>query len=105
MLLGVIGTILHCCRCFYDDPGTGGTTYCFCPCDGWFDLGAGGGEGCVAVIIVLVVIFVIMGIVYGLFAVTVIVQSVWQRHYHILMKRKLTQVLNSCTFNLIAIAK
>ena len=49
-------------------------------------------EACFALVIVFVVIFAILGIAYGFLAATMAIQRIWQRHYHILTKRELTQV-------------
>lgn len=51
-------------------------------------------EACFALVIVFVVIFAILGIAYGFLAATMAIQRIWQRHYHILTKRELTQVMN-----------
>ncbi|GKA82661.1 zinc finger, RING-CH-type containing protein [Tanacetum coccineum] len=48
-------------------------------------------EVCLALVVVFVVIFVILGIAYGFLAGTMVIQRIWQRHYHILTKRELTQ--------------
>lgn len=49
-------------------------------------------EACFALVIIFVVIFAILGIAYGFLAATMAIQRIWQRHYHILTKRELTQV-------------
>lgn len=52
-------------------------------------------EACVALVLVFVVIFAILGIAYGFLAATTAIQRIWQRHYHILAKKELTQVIIS----------
>lgn len=49
-------------------------------------------EACLAIVIVFVVIFAILGIAYSFLAATMAIQRIWQRHYHILTKRELTKV-------------
>ncbi|KAL2927114.1 Lysophosphatidylcholine acyltransferase [Bienertia sinuspersici] len=49
-------------------------------------------EAFIFFVIVLVVNLAILGILYGLLAATMAFQRIWQRHYHILTKRKLIKV-------------
>lgn len=89
VLVGFIGLILHCSS-FNNDPRMAGCQNC---CFGWgiLDCFPASMEACFALVIVFVVIFVILGIAYGFLAGTMAIQRIWQRHYHILTKRELTQ--------------
>ncbi|KVH93766.1 Zinc finger, RING-CH-type [Cynara cardunculus var. scolymus] len=89
VLLGFFGIILHCSS-FNNDPRMAGCQNC---CYGWgvLDCFPASMEACFALVIVFVVIFAILGIAYGFLAATMAVQRIWQRHYHILTKRELTQ--------------
>lgn len=88
-LLGFFGLIIHCSSC-NNDPRMAGCQNC---CFGWgiLDCFPASMEACFALFIIFVVIFVILGIAYGFLAASMAVQRIWQRHYHILTKRELTQ--------------
>lgn len=90
VLVGFFGLLLHCSS-FNNDPRMAGCQNC---CFGWgiLDCFPASMEACFALFIVFVVIFVILGIAYGFLAATMAIQRIWQRHYHILTKRELTQV-------------
>ncbi|XP_023739118.1 uncharacterized protein LOC111887197 [Lactuca sativa] len=89
VLLGFFGIILHCSS-LNNDPRMAGCQNC---CYGWgiLDCFPASMEACFALVIVFVVIFAILGIAYGFLAATMAIQRIWQRHYHILTKRELTQ--------------
>ncbi|XP_076909498.1 uncharacterized protein LOC143566777 [Bidens hawaiensis] len=89
VLLGFFGIILHCSS-LSNDPRMAGCHNC---CYGWgvLDCFPASMEACFALVIVFVVIFAILGIAYGFLAATMAIQRIWQRHYHILTKRELTQ--------------
>ncbi|KAL5230498.1 hypothetical protein ABZP36_029274 [Zizania latifolia] len=91
VLLGFFGLILHCTS-FNDnqDPCLTGCRNC---CYGWgvLDCLPASLEACFALVVVFVVMFAILGIAYGFLAATMVVQRIWQRHYHILTKRELTK--------------
>lgn len=91
VLLGFFGLILHCSSLNSNDPRMAGCHNC---CYGWgiLDCFPASMEACFALVIVFVVIFAILGIAYGFLAATMAIQRIWQRHYHILTKRELTQV-------------
>ncbi|KAG9139843.1 hypothetical protein Leryth_024543 [Lithospermum erythrorhizon] len=91
VLLGFFGLILHCSSLNGNDPRVAGCQNC---CYGWgiLDCFPATMEACFALVLVLVVIFAILGIAYGFLAATMALQRIWQRHYHILTKRELTQV-------------
>ncbi|KAK3031126.1 hypothetical protein RJ639_035124 [Escallonia herrerae] len=90
VLLGFFGLILHCSSFNGNDPHMAGCQNC---CYGWgiLDCFPASMEACFALVIVFVVIFAILGIAYGFLAATMAIQRIWQRHYHILTKRELTQ--------------
>ncbi|KAK3025742.1 hypothetical protein RJ639_042511 [Escallonia herrerae] len=90
VLLGFFGLILHCSSFNGNDPRMAGCQNC---CYGWgiLDCFPASMEACFALVIVFVVIFAILGIAYGFLAATMAIQRIWQRHYHILTKRELTQ--------------
>ncbi|KAM7509429.1 hypothetical protein LguiA_019882 [Lonicera macranthoides] len=90
VLLGFFGLILHCSSLNSNDPRMAGCHNC---CYGWgiLDCFPASMEACFALVIVFVVIFAILGIAYGFLAATMAIQRIWQRHYHILTKRELTQ--------------
>ncbi|XP_027065830.1 uncharacterized protein [Coffea arabica] len=90
VLLGFFGLILHCSSLNSNDPRVAGCQNC---CYGWgiLDCFPASMEACFALVIVFVVIFAILGIAYGFLAATMAIQRIWQRHYHILTKRELTQ--------------
>lgn len=92
VLLGFFGIILHCSS-LNNDPRMAGCHNC---CYGWgvLDCFPASMEACFALVIVFVVIFAILGIAYGFLAATMAIQRIWQRHYHILTKRELTQVMH-----------
>lgn len=92
-------TCLYCCDSYY------GPTYCYCPqttandcnCNCCPGGGGGGGGDCkcdgeaggvlLVIAIALIAVFVLIGIVYGLFMLCVIVQKILSRHAHILQRR------------------
>ncbi|KAG5243417.1 ERAD-associated E3 ubiquitin-protein ligase [Salix suchowensis] len=90
VLLGIFGLILHCSSFNGNDPRMDGCQNC---CYGWgiLDCFPASMEACFALVVVFVIIFAILGIVYGFLAATMAVQKIWQRHYHILTKRELTK--------------
>ncbi|WOG96644.1 hypothetical protein DCAR_0415980 [Daucus carota subsp. sativus] len=90
VLLGFFGLILHCSSFHSSDPRMAGCQNCFY---GWgiLDSFPASLEACFALVLVFVVIFAILGIAYGFLAATMAIQRIWQRHYHILAKRELTQ--------------
>ncbi|XP_063947113.1 uncharacterized protein LOC108219037 isoform X3 [Daucus carota subsp. sativus] len=92
VLLGFFGLILHCSSFHSSDPRMAGCQNCFY---GWgiLDSFPASLEACFALVLVFVVIFAILGIAYGFLAATMAIQRIWQRHYHILAKRELTQVI------------
>ncbi|XP_070031031.1 uncharacterized protein [Nicotiana tomentosiformis] len=89
-LLGLFGLILHCSSLNSNDPHMAGCHNC---CYGWgmWDLFPASMEACFALVVVFVVILAILGIAYSFLAATMAIQRIWQRHYHILTKRELTQ--------------
>ncbi|XP_071698439.1 uncharacterized protein [Rutidosis leptorrhynchoides] len=89
VLIGFFGLIIHCSS-FNNDPRMAGCQNC---CFGWgiLDCFPASMEACFALVVVFVVIFIILGIAYGFLAATMVIQRIWQRHYHILTKRELTQ--------------
>ncbi|KAI3513774.1 hypothetical protein L1887_11927 [Cichorium endivia] len=89
VLVGFFGMILHCSS-LNNDPRMAGCQNC---CFGWgiLDCFPASMEACFALVIVFIVIFLILGIAYGFLAATMVIQRIWQRHYHILTKRELTQ--------------
>nr|GEW86304.1 zinc finger, RING-CH-type [Tanacetum cinerariifolium] len=89
VLVGFTGLILHCLS-FNNDPRIAGCQNC-CFGLGMLDCFPASVEVCIALVVVFVVIFVILGIAYGFLAGTMVIQRIWQRHYHILTKRELTQ--------------
>lgn len=91
VLVGFLGLILHCCS-LTNDPRVAGCQNC---CYGWgiLDCFPASMEACFVLVIVCVVIFAILGIAYGFLAATMAIQRIWQRHYHILTKKELTQVI------------
>lgn len=90
VLLGFFGLILHCSSFNSSDPRMAGCQNC---CYGWgiLDCFPASMEACFALVLVFVVIFAILGIAYAFLAATMAIQRIWQRHYHILTKRELTQ--------------
>lgn len=93
VLLGFFGLILHCSSFNSSDPRMAGCQNC---CYGWgiLDCFPASMEACFALVLVFVVIFAILGIAYAFLAATMAIQRIWQRHYHILTKRELTQVMS-----------
>ncbi|KAL3535812.1 hypothetical protein ACH5RR_004273 [Cinchona calisaya] len=91
VLLGFVGLRIHCSSLGTNDPCVAGWLNCCYGC-GMLDCFPAIMETCFTLVIVFVVIFAILGIAYGFLAATVIIQRIWQRHYHILSKRELTQV-------------
>lgn len=89
VMLGFFGLILHC-SALNNDPRMAGCQNC---CYGWgiLDCFPASMEACFALVIVFIVIFAILGIAYSFLAATMAIQRIWQRHYHILTKRELTQ--------------
>ncbi|KAJ6759525.1 RING/FYVE/PHD ZINC FINGER SUPERFAMILY PROTEIN [Salix koriyanagi] len=88
--LGFFGLILHCSSLNSNDPRMAGCQNC---CYGWglLDCFPASMEACFALVVVFVIIFAILGIAYGFLATTMAIQKIWQRHYHILIKRELTK--------------
>lgn len=91
VLLGFLGLVLHCLSISNNNGGR--LDGCHNCCYGWgiLDCFPASMEACFALVIVFVVIFAILGIAYGFLAATMAIQRIWQRHYHILTKRELTQ--------------
>jgi len=91
VLLGFFGLILHCSSLNSNDPRMAGCQNC---CYGWgiLDCFPASMEACFALVVVFVILFAILGIAYGFLAATMAIQKIWQRHYHILIKRELTKV-------------
>ncbi|CAH1417455.1 unnamed protein product [Lactuca virosa] len=89
VVVGFIGVIVHCTS-LNNDPRMAGCQNC---CFGWgiLDCFPASMEACLALVIVFIVIFIILGIAYGFLAATMVIQRIWQRHYHILTKKELTQ--------------
>lgn len=89
-LLGFFGLILHCSSLNSNGRQMAGCHNC---CYGWgmWDLFPASMEACFALVVVFVVILAILGIAYSFLAATMAIQRIWQRHYHILTKRELTQ--------------
>ncbi|PWA75769.1 Zinc finger, RING-CH-type [Artemisia annua] len=94
VLFGFFGIIIHCCRMSNEER----SACCPSACSGpnflmakhrsstpWFM------DPHLALILVFVELFMIIGIAYGFFVATIIMQRIWQRHYHILAKKELTQ--------------
>lgn len=109
-LLGISGLVMQCTSCVGNNSGSysrsssaeGRSTYCYndpiicinCPDSGsGSGSGSDSGEAFIVVVLFLVIVFAIIGIFYGIFAATIGFQRIFQRHYHILTKRKLTEVL------------
>ncbi|KAF9662473.1 hypothetical protein SADUNF_Sadunf18G0056800 [Salix dunnii] len=90
VLLGFFGLILHCSSLNSNDPRMAGCQNC---CYGWglLDCFPASMEACFALVVVFVIMFAILGIAYGFLATTMAIQKIWQRHYHILIKRELTK--------------
>ncbi|KAL2553593.1 RING/FYVE/PHD zinc finger superfamily protein [Forsythia ovata] len=90
VLIGFLGLILHCSALNTNDPRLAGCQNC---CYGWgiLDCFPASMEACFILVIIFVVVFAILGIAYGFLATTMAIQRIWQRHYHILTKRELTQ--------------
>ncbi|WOL09415.1 hypothetical protein Cni_G18168 [Canna indica] len=81
-------------------PSTDCTTCCECDCCESTEggcLGGGDGDGESALPVLLIVgllvlgLFTVIGIFYSVLVATMVLQRIWQRHYHILTKRMLTQ--------------
>ena len=94
MLFAFFGIIIHYCRCSNNDRRD-----CCHFCIGSCPVSGGSSSQmsplcvnpCLALLIVFVVLFMLIGIANGLFAATII-QRIWQRHYHVLAKKELTKV-------------
>ncbi|KAK9059453.1 hypothetical protein SSX86_020155 [Deinandra increscens subsp. villosa] len=89
VVVGFFGLVIHCISCNNDPRVAGCQNFCF-GC-GILDCFPTSVEVCVVLTIILVVIFFLLGIAYGFLAATMAIQRIWQRHYHILTKRELTQ--------------
>ncbi|CAA3013642.1 E3 ubiquitin-protein ligase MARCH1 [Olea europaea var. sylvestris] len=89
VLIGFVGLILHCSINTNDQRFAGCQNCCY----GWglLDCFPASVEACFVLVIIFVVVFAILGIAYGFLATTMAIQRIWQRHYHILTKRELTQ--------------
>ncbi|KAJ8431258.1 hypothetical protein Cgig2_011111 [Carnegiea gigantea] len=88
VMLGFCGLVLNCFTMNSNDSRmVAGCQNCFY---GWGTFPASV-EACLALVIVFVVIFAILGIAYSFLAATMAIQRIWQRHYHILTKRELTK--------------
>ncbi|KAL5571492.1 hypothetical protein UlMin_021089 [Ulmus minor] len=94
---GIFGLILHCSSLNSNDPRMAGYQNC---CYGWgiLDCFPASMEARMSILstrsyilIFFVVVFAILGIAYGFLAATLAIQRIWQRHYHILIKRELTK--------------
>ncbi|KAF3781731.1 hypothetical protein EJ110_NYTH36051 [Nymphaea thermarum] len=90
VLVGVVGLIVHCSSISNHNPCVAGCRNC---CYGWgiLDCFPASVEACGILLVVMVIMFAILGIAYGLLAATLAIQRTWQRHYHILTKRELTK--------------
>ncbi|KAK1282664.1 hypothetical protein QJS10_CPB22g01056 [Acorus calamus] len=92
VLLGFFGLMLRCSLLNSADPCMAG-----CRCYGWgiLDCFPASMEACFAFaiifVIVFVIVFAILGIVYGFLVATMAIQTIWQKHYHVLTKRELTK--------------
>lgn len=65
---------------------------------------AGAGEAAPVLMIVALValaIFAVVGLFYSVLVATMVVQRIWQRHYHILAKRMLAKVSDNSSGSLI----
>nr|GEX91240.1 hypothetical protein [Tanacetum cinerariifolium] len=98
VLVGFIGFIPDCC-CIDDGELSCCTSCALCPGEG-SDLAT---EPCLTIgLIIFRIIFLILGIAYGLFAAIFVMQRISQRHYHILAKRELTKMIRDAfTLNLL----
>ncbi|PIA65457.1 hypothetical protein AQUCO_00100745v1 [Aquilegia coerulea] len=87
-MVGLIGLIIHCTssNC---DPCPNHSPDCYCYMGDCVP--ASSTEACLAVAIIFVIIFAMVGLAYGFFAATMAIQSIWQKHYHILTKIELTK--------------
>ncbi|TVU04107.1 hypothetical protein EJB05_50319 [Eragrostis curvula] len=83
VLVGIIGSILHCCTCSSSNDD--------CPCLAGPSSCVMDSECCVAVLVILVIIFAIVGLFFGFLAASIAVQRILQRNYHILTKKELTK--------------
>ncbi|KAL3825126.1 hypothetical protein ACJIZ3_021155 [Penstemon smallii] len=90
VLLGLFGLIMHCTTLNTNDPRLAGCQNCCYGC-GILDCFPASVEACFVLAVVFIVILSILGIAYGFLAATMAIQRIWQRHYHILTKRELTQ--------------
>ncbi|KAM0026278.1 putative Zinc finger, RING-CH-type, Zinc finger, RING/FYVE/PHD-type [Helianthus debilis subsp. tardiflorus] len=90
VLVGFFGMVLHCLSCNNDPRVAGCQNFCF----GWgmLDCFPASMEVIVILVIICVIIFAVLGLAYGFLAATMGMQRIWQRHYHILTKKELTQV-------------
>ncbi|CAN6441997.1 unnamed protein product [Victoria cruziana] len=90
VLMGVVGLVVHCSSISSHNPCVAGCRNC---CYGWgiLDCFPASVEACGILLVVMVIMFAILGIAYGLLAATLAIQRTWQRHYHILTKRELTK--------------
>uniref|UniRef100_A0A0D9YBK6 RING-CH-type domain-containing protein n=1 Tax=Oryza glumipatula TaxID=40148 RepID=A0A0D9YBK6_9ORYZ len=89
VMVGFIGLIVQCSSFNTNDPCLAGCRNC---CYGWGILDFPASiEACLALAVIFVIVFAILGVAYGFFAATVAVQRILQRHYHILTKRELTK--------------
>jgi hypothetical protein len=64
---------------------------------------AGAGEAAPVLMIVALValaIFAVVGLFYSVLVATMVVQRIWQRHYHILAKRMLTKASDRSSLQL-----
>ncbi|KAK3161197.1 hypothetical protein QOZ80_1BG0073730 [Eleusine coracana subsp. coracana] len=83
-LVGVCGIILDCSLCSSlntNYPYVAGSSNC----------AIDSAEGCIVVIVVFVIIFAVLGLFFGFVAATVGAQRILQRHCGILMKKELTK--------------
>ncbi|XP_021968877.1 E3 ubiquitin-protein ligase MARCHF8 [Helianthus annuus] len=89
VLVGFFGMVLHCLSCNNDPRVAGCQNFCF----GWgmLDCFPASMEVIVILVIISVIIFAVLGLAYGFLAATMGMQRIWQRHYHILTKKELTQ--------------
>lgn len=86
-LFGVFGLILL--PCINNDLRTDLCQCCSCGLDSF----SASVKAFLYLVVAFVVLFALIGIVIAVLATTGVIQRSWQRHYHILTKRELTQVI------------